>query len=312
MTSFKAIIGLSLAASTCLVLIACNKSGNDNQPPAAQPLAQPLPPAQPAFVPGPLGPAQGGVPRVIVKPQQFNYVRCYTSILDYGSAKMPYMIPQYDIPFDSAKLTTQEVPYLYSTMLGKVTLNVQPETLDASGALTSAGYLELTLAGTAGTGNSTLRGNLDAHLNLEIDDQQQQKNFKVDCSLETVQDGVPTSMIYTGNVKDSYSCSNTLPQVASAQATPPTSPIPNNADSAFTTKSKARVIIENATQSLVLSNGKERESGYIVVSDERKSAGRNIRWSVRYGQAFMLNTGGGTATANSLLCRPAPNATQQK
>lgn len=52
-------------------------------------------------------------------------------------------------------------------------------------------------------------------------------------------------------------------------------------------KAKPESLLKMRLKVSFSSNGKERESGYIVVSDERKSAGRNIRWSVRYGQAFM-------------------------
>ncbi len=301
MKSFKTILSLSIAASTCAALIACNKSGgNDPQPPPpVQQLQQP-----PPYVPPPLHPSQGIV-RPVMKPQELNYVKCYAAILDSKSLRTS--TGELDFPIiDSTKPLSQEISYLYSTMLGKITLNVQPQTMDPNGVPTSAGYMELVLADLSGTGSSTLRGNLDSHLNLKIDDKQREKYVSIDCSLEMKQGNESISLMDVGNANATYTCSTSLPQVAA-----PTTPIGNADPNLFTTKSKPRTLIENAVQTLKVQNDK-KNSGYIVLSDERKSQERSIEWSVRYGQAFLVTTGSGSSVSTSILCQPAVNATQQK
>jgi len=308
MKSFKTILSLSIAASTCAALIACNKSGgNDPQPPPppVQPLNQP-----PVFNPGPLNPSQG-VFRPVMKPQQLTYVKCFTGHANYSSLQTS-PIQALELPIDPAKPLNQEIPYMYSTSMGKLTLNVQPDVVDANGNPTSLGYMEFVLSDLSGSGASTLRGNLDSHLNLKIDDRQREKYFSIDCSLEMKEGQESISIMDVGNANATYTCSTSLPQLMATPAPTPTAPIGTaGAVEPFTTKSKPRVLVENASQSLKLANSKEK-SGYILVNDERKSQNRSIEWSVRYGQAFLLTTNSSSAVSASILCQPAVNATQQK
>lgn len=300
MKSYKTALGLTLATSVCAALIACNKGGGNNSP---APVPPPVVIPQNQFQVRPFGqiPAGQMVRPRITNNNKIKYIKCYGTSLDYTSGQgvglLPLDFPP--LPFDNTKVETYELPHLHSASLGKVAVKIEPDVVDANGNATQEGTLEISVTEAQGNKLTSIKSFLDSRVKLEVDDTKNEKNVKIDCSVETIENGQMVPLYDSGNPKLVYTCNT-----GSSGAT--TTP---GAVKTFTVKSKPEKLIESATDVLRLENDKE-QNGDIVFVNDRKAQSRVVKVAVPFGHEFLVNS---SAASASILCSAGvANATQQK